>query len=212
MVILIVALGYSLWSTISQQRAMSGSAGLSLRPVNPNGLYSSWLYYELRPGDRVQDSLMIRNGFAQSLPLVLGVADAEGDFDKGTYALKDGLNTSGIGVARWIDLKVDSLDLSLSASTEQPIAFDLTVTNDADLGVYMGGIYARYMPEQSDEGIKTQLRIALRTIVRVTDDPKPIPPFEPISPGFPRVYLLLSAMLTSFALFLIFSLYGYFPS
>ena len=189
---------------------------ISLTPVHPTRIHPSWLYYEVVPGELVQDEFWLVNKYRKEMEVTLGVADATGTYeDPQSFSMvEDSKMYHEVG--RWLtfDNAIDLSNKIIPQKSAEKIPFTLQIPEELEEGYYMGLIYAVYTaPEQKISNINIKYQLGLRTIIYVTSEPRSA---EELAPKFSlhsyKSYFLFSGIITLLIGFIIlFSQTNLFP-
>jgi len=144
--------------------------GVALSPVNVNEVYPDWLYYELKPGETINDQFSIWNGYNQKVNLKLGALDAKDNSTLENFQLTSEYNDEQKTIGKWVNV-TPSLELNSEEFTE--ISFILSLPENTKEGEYWGALYADYEPEQGNAQFRTVVQTGLRIILKVTNTPHP---------------------------------------
>jgi hypothetical protein len=119
--------------------------------------------YNLDPGGRLEDALVVVNRGAAALDLAVYAADGY-TTDAGQLDLvtKD---ASSKGLGLWVHSEQSSLTIQPGESATVP--FVLTVPANAQPGDYMGGMVTSLTRPDQTEGITVDRRLAVRILLRV---------------------------------------------
>lgn len=125
--------------------------------------------YNVNPGGKVEDALVVANH--GTTPLKLGVYTADGyTTDSGQLDLvtKD---QKSVGVGAWVHADLDSITVQPGASAEVP--FTVNVPKNATPGDHGGGIVTSLVQTNTAETINVDRRLGIQIKLRVGGDLKP---------------------------------------
>lgn len=119
--------------------------------------------YRIRPGDSIEDALVVSNHSARPITLDVYAADgfttASGQLD---VAKRDAEPTA---VGAWTAVRDGTVTIEPAASVEVP--FTLAVPRDATPGDYAGGILTSLPSAAQEGGVSVDRRLGIRIHVRV---------------------------------------------
>ncbi len=171
--------------------------GVSLMPVHVNDVYPSWLYFEVEPGEVVDSSFLVWNGYEETAKVDLGSLDAVLNATLEDFELKI-VQDEQVGIGAWAQVEVPNV--LLDARSQAEVHFVMTIPENAEEGTYLGAVYGSYSPEVSvDSPFKTIYQNGLRVIVNVTNDPQEVSMIGANVSMLPQValtYFSVSVMIT----------------
>ncbi len=152
----------------------------SMFSVSPSRGTSSWLMYEIKPGDNMNDAVVITNSGTEEITLQLYPIDEEkiDNASKDAFALSS-LDKEQKTIGKWI--KLGESEVTLKAGEKKNVSFTLSLPADVQKEVtYAGGIVATPVvkSETDASGKKNQqvvnitTRSGLRVYLKATDSPK----------------------------------------
>ncbi|GAA1313914.1 hypothetical protein Psi02_64590 [Planotetraspora silvatica] len=158
--------------------ADDGNVTWTVRTVsNHYGDDRSSYSYDVNPGGRVEDAMVVAN--KGKSPLKLGVYAADGfTTDTGQLDLltKD---KKSVAIGAWVRAGRDSVTIQPGKSVEIP--FTVTVPDNATPGDYVGGILTSLTQADEAEGINVDRRLGIRVKLRVSGELKPTLAIENLS-------------------------------
>ncbi len=169
MVLFVVAWGV-LFGVINGMYHHRLPKGISVMPVNVNEVYPSWLHYQMEPGDSLQDSFLVWNGYSFPVELTLGALDARDTATLEQFELTSEYDDAQEEIGHWVTVRHSSITLDRKTFTEVP--FDLMLPDDVQEGEYWGAIFTDYSPDGQSGPIKTVIQTGLRVILVVSDEPQ----------------------------------------
>lgn len=139
---------------------------ISLEPASidrSNPQERGWFLYNVKPGDTITDTVVVRNATAFDTKIQLNANDATVTTD-GTFSLSpnDVPNTQ---LGSWISLSQTTLPVAANESLAIP--FTLSVPQDAKSGEYAGGLSAIIVDEDQTTGVGAKLRLGVRMYLTV---------------------------------------------
>lgn len=143
-------------------------------PAVPNKIDGKYFNFELKPGESSQDSLIITNTGKDPGTYKIDAVD--------TIASTDGQmgfnlpNNTQKTVGKWITL--EEREITLEPNESKTIGFSIQIPADQELNDYTGGVTVTTKGgTQKDEDQKVTIginqRYAIKTFVKVTNDPQP---------------------------------------
>lgn len=148
----------------------------SAQTIGPARGSSSWLLYELEPGDSIEDAVVVRNIGKVEQSYVLYGVDAR---EEGASFLPESEKNEQTMVGKWIFIPESKVTLAPGESKN--VAFTLTMSPEAEKGkTYTGAIVLAPVTEATDTDgnnnesatIQIQTRIAVRLYVKATENPQ----------------------------------------
>lgn len=144
-------------------------------PAAPNSLKPGIFLYEAKPGDTINDTVLIKNTSQESYELNIYGTDRTVN-EEGSKAFKKGWEEM-TEMGPWIE--VEQHTWTLENEETKTIPFQITVPVNTPHGVYQGGIAFEKFFEAQGGSINTALRIIKDVEVTITDNPKEIPKLYP---------------------------------
>lgn len=144
-------------------------------PAVPNKIDGKYFNFELKPGDTVKESLFVQNDSDKESNYKIDAVD--------TIPTKDGKigfnlpNLPQNEIGKWAT--ISEREITLKPGEKKTIEFTLAIPTDQAMGDYTGGITVTTKADsQKDVDGKVTIgidqRYAIKTFVKVTDNPKPI--------------------------------------
>lgn len=152
-----------------------------LYPVDPNAVDRETLIYEAKPGDEINERIILKSYMPEEKKITLYVTDGIREKNK-SYSFKQ--QTEDRQMAKWIS--TDFNEVSLKPDEEKALNVRVKIPQDAPLGDYFGGIAAEKIePGKPDStGKMPTLNVAVRFILsvklKITDTPQHIPKISEI--------------------------------
>lgn len=143
--------------------------GIGGQPANPradNPRSKSIFIYNLKPGESVNDGVIVRNGTEQSHNIMVYPTDSLVS-SGGAFACEQKAEQAN-DVGSWI--KMDKTEVTLPAQASETINFTLTVPKDADVGEHNGCIAIQSGSQNLEKdvnGLTLSFRSAIRVAVTV---------------------------------------------
>ncbi len=163
-------------STIS---AATNHDSFSVAIANPNTINPRSFIFELRPGEKSEDFLIIQNNADVNLSFELYAADSTKS-QEGSFAVKTKQQASE-NIGQWIHF--EKPHLTLEPGKAEMLKFLVDIPSSAAPGKYKGGIATEKQKQAADNAAVT---IATRIIepveIRVTESPNPVPKKLKITP------------------------------
>lgn len=152
-----------------------------LYPADPNAVDRDTLMYEAKPGDEINERIILKSYMPEEKKITLYVTDGVQEKNKG-YSFKQ--QTEARQMAKWTS--TDLNEISLKPGEEKALNVRVKIPQDAPLGDYFGGIAAEKIePGKPDPaGKMPTLNVAVRVILsvklKITDTPQHIPKISEI--------------------------------
>lgn len=157
--------------------AFADSASYTIAPAHPMD-NASWLVYQIKPGDSLQDEVIVKNLSDKTITLSLYPADKEeqvtpqGSQETQGFALKSKESISET-IGKWVTISKPSV--TLAPKSEEKIGVTLTVPSGTTEKEYQGGILAELFPEtvasvpgKSTNSISVGTRVGVRMYATVS--------------------------------------------
>ncbi len=146
--------------------------GISLMPVEVNELYPSWIYYEAQPGETINTSFFVWNGYEEIAEITLGALDSQEEATLEDFQIKT-TEDEQVEIGEWAQIPI--IATTIESRTSEEIPLQIVIPEDAELDTYLGAVYANYVSETSlDSPYKMVLQNGLRVIINVTDSPREV--------------------------------------
>ena len=138
--------------------------------ANPNTTEPKKFIFELKPGQKSEDYVFVKNASDVPLKFTLYGAD-ETRSNQGSFALKT-KNQPAEYVGKWI--KFDDKELILQPGEIKKERFTVEIPQDAQEGAYSGGVSAeKSKADAMNPNVTIAVRIGIRVDVKVTAEPHP---------------------------------------
>lgn len=154
-------------------RADNGTIGISITPASATGPDERTRFsYQVSPGQRVTDHVLVSNPGTKPLKITMLAADAY-NTDDGTFALRESA-TKATDAASWVSfVGGDSrLRLALAPGKSRIVTFTIAVPANATPGDHPAGVIASATTGRGK--LAVERRIASRLYVRVSGDLQPV--------------------------------------
>lgn len=138
---------------------------------NPNTIDPKKFIFEIKPGEKNEDYVDLKNG--SDVPLKFSLYGADGTTTaQGSFGLKTkGQDMADVG--KWISF--DEKEFVLQPKETKRVKFSVDVPPGTAEGTYSGGVAAeKSKPDAGNPNIIIAVRIALRVDVKVTSNPQPV--------------------------------------
>ena len=147
----------------------------ALNPSNYEGADERTFFsYEVRPGQRLVDSVTLTNYSDKPITLELAAVDAYNTADDGAFALHKPDDAPPQDVGAWVRLPVDRWTIAPRSSTD--FDFELVVPENARPGDHAGGILSLAItasePDEA-EGVAVRKGVGVRIYARVLGEMAP---------------------------------------
>lgn len=136
---LLAGVGVSLLAVAPASALGSTPRGITIGPSSPQPPDMEWFTYQLKPGERVVDSVLVTNATAIKQRLRLAAVDYE-PTTIGAFGLK-AATAEQTGIGAWVQLSTTTI--SLPPGQGLVVEFTLTIPPDADGGEQAGAITAQ---------------------------------------------------------------------
>ena len=152
----------------------------SMFSLSPSRGTSSWLMYEMKPGDTMDDAVVISNLGTEEITLQLYPVDEEkaSNASAESFALSS-LDKEQTTIGKWI--KLNESEVTLKSGEKKNVSFTLSLPANVQKEVtYAGGIVATAAVKSSTDTsgkknaqvINIATRSGLRVYLKATDTPK----------------------------------------
>ncbi|GAB6900595.1 WxL protein peptidoglycan domain-containing protein [Kineosporia succinea] len=125
--------------------------------------------YDIRPGDTLEDAMVVAN--RGKTPLTLGVYAADGFTTEAGQMDLVTKDAESIAVGSWVRPTSDNVTIKPGKSAEVP--FKVMIPENATPGDHAGGIITSLVQEDSEETINVDRRLGIQIKLRVDGDLKP---------------------------------------
>lgn len=204
--LILLILGGGLFFLLQPKYAGSG---VSITPKYKNIENPNYFFYELAPGTSFEDTATVINPSEESMSVrVYALDEAEGSTID-NFALDsiydEPKDQNEVGA--WISFNGDLPTFVIGPKKSQDVDFLLSIPESTPLGEYWGGVTVNYVPEElaeGESGVVSEVQVAARVRVKVTDDPKIIERQEVEAPKIAWKYIWASLIITSVAVLMIF--------
>lgn len=144
-------------------------------PKSASAAPRNYFVLEGEPGDKIRDSLRIKNFGRQAITFSLYGADGFNTAEGGFFALK-GVEEPQVDLGGWVTLPVTSVEVA--PRTQVDVPFTIKVPDNATPGDHVGGVVAmNTQVEATEEGagfaVGVQRAVAVRAYVRVSGTTTP---------------------------------------
>jgi hypothetical protein len=141
-----------------------------ITPSVPNTVKPSWILAAMKPGESINDSVIIENQGTDKKTLRLSARD--GVYTKEGKFTVQSADKAVTGMGKWITL--EQADIILEPNERKTIVFSIKVPGTVTLGEYKGGIAATETKKRDGDGALISATVALPIQVAVSNDPGPI--------------------------------------
>jgi len=149
------------------------SSGFTIWPLNRNAIDIYQIIHEVKPGQEIEDYVMVKNSADTEKTFGLYPADQEIKNGKTVYKTSDDTQEN---IGKWIS--IETPNVTLGPNEEKKIKILITIPSDASFADYKGGIaLENVQPSLDYPGINIASRVMLGVQIKVTDDPHEIPKF-----------------------------------
>lgn len=152
--------------------------GFEVVPTDPAVESPNGYYFEIKPGDTINDSLDIRNTSDKTINVRVYATDTE--INNQDQTVLKAYNTKRSDFGNWVSFDGEiEKNFSINPNEAKRINFTVNLPTDKALGKYYGGIMAENLGTEGKElesnvVIKTNARIGLFTKLIATDSPQPV--------------------------------------
>lgn len=154
--------------TLTQQK----SDGFTIIPAYPNTINPRKFIFELKPGEKTEDYVSIKNLSDQNAHFLLYGADSTLS-NQGTLAYKTRQN-GGEGEGKWVSFQPSGIDLGPQET--KLVKFTIETPKDTNFGDYKFGIaMEKSRPDANNPNITIATRVILHGEVKITNEPKTVP-------------------------------------
>lgn len=168
--------------------AESNTTSFTGYPKNPNAIKPSVFIYEIKPGDTVQDTIIVTNNSDQKQEGIFYAVDGEKPENESPNFKTRDLEQDNIG--KWFEFTSSNVEKieNFVVSTFEPnetkeLTFEIKTEDNPELkGEYIGAIAMEQLIRDEKNNVNTAIRKVKTIELKVTDDPKKIPPLNPNSP------------------------------
>ena len=144
-----------------------GPDKFTMRPADPNSINRNDLIYEVKPGDEMNDQIILKNLTPAEKKFTLYVTEAVRQKD-GSLAFKNVADKRQM--ADWINL--DTNEATLKSEEEKMINVHIKIPKDTPLGDYLGGIAGvKTEPSISNPNLNIAIRNILNIQLKITNTP-----------------------------------------
>lgn len=184
--------------------------GVSIVPSNPNAENPYYFIYEMKPGDSLSDSATIVNPKEVEAHVTVSSLDtAEGSTDA-DFKMKSRYDEQAV-VGKWISVEESKKEMDVPAGEMKEVNFTVTIPAETENGVYWGAIaVSEFVGSKEGEvgsgdssSVATEIQIAARVKITVTDSPKIIEKYKAEKISFYWKYIISSVIITSAAIIMI---------
>ena len=148
------------------------SEGFTISPAYPNSINPRQFIYELKPGQKTEDYVYVRNLSKETANFYLYGADPTFSA-QGTPAYKT-RQAGGNGEGQW--LTFENPQIELKGGEARKVKFTLTIPSDAGQGEYRIGVaMEKTKLDTNNPNVTIATRVILHTKVVVTDNPQAVP-------------------------------------
>lgn len=184
-------------------------SGISIFPMYKNIENPNYFFYELAPGTSFEDTALVLNPSEEAMSVRIYALDTSVDSTEESFTLESiyGEPKDQNGVGAWISFKEDLSTFVIGPKKSQDVDFLISIPESTPLGEYWGGLTVNYVPEELEEGksgVVSEVQVAARVRVKVTDDPKIIERQEIEVPKIAWKYIWASLIIMSVAVLMIF--------
>lgn len=167
----LASLGIPTLAFSAEADELDGSVTWGVRPAPSadHGAERANYYYEVEPGDVIEDALIVSNYNEGDIDLLVYAADAFTTTDGALDLLTRG--EQSIGVGTWTASARSALTVPAGGSSEVP--FTVTVPANATPGDHAGGIVTSLVGTQSAQGITVDRRLGSRIHIRIAGELAP---------------------------------------
>lgn len=146
-----------------------GLGGLPANPDPSNDRTKSIFVYAISPGQGRQDAVRVVNNTGETKTIKVYAADSE-IASGGSFACKQKVKPKN-AVGSWV--KLAKTELTLSASTDEVIPFEISVPANTSVGEHNGCMVIQEKnadPENAGNGVQLSFRSAIRMAITVPGD------------------------------------------
>ncbi len=142
--------------------ATSATAGEASWSVRPQDASAPVLEHSVRPGDELDDAVVVRNEGTGTLDLRVSSSDTRTD-DDGVLEVAD----TRTGPGAWVSVPVGDGPLVLGAGEQVVVPVRVRVPADATPGTHVAAVVTTVADEQ--DGVAVERRLALRVVLTVEE-------------------------------------------
>lgn len=164
--LLVAALALLAAVVLAQVATADDGASWGIRPADGvHGAARDNFRYTASPGDVVEDVLVVTNHGGSPLTVRVGVSDGELAADGLVELAPVGADPTGL--ATWVDVAVESLELAPGEVAEVPFA--IRVPEAAQPGPVAGAVVTSSLTEGAESGVAVDRRLAASVVVDVRE-------------------------------------------
>lgn len=158
-------------SGMTQAEKMMNDDTFNFTIANPNTVEPKRFIFEIKPGEKAEDYVFVKN--ASDVPLKFVLYGSDGTRTaQGSFAVETD-EQSADEVGKWITF--EEKELMLQPGEGKKVKFRVEVPVGTPEGTYSGGVSAeKSKADTNNANIIIAVRIALRVDVKVTGDPQPV--------------------------------------
>ncbi|KKT20366.1 MAG: hypothetical protein UW03_C0005G0001, partial [Candidatus Peregrinibacteria bacterium GW2011_GWA2_43_8] len=162
-----------------------------------------WFIYEAKPGEKISDSLIIKNYENTPVEITLRFADATEEATLKDFTLKTNDDTQE-HIGSWGGMLSESI-ITLGPKEETTVNFEIDIPENTSHKEYYGALFGSYVvPHEEGTQLVTVLETGARILLTVTDTPRTIEHYDKwIGRNKVPEYLLYSGIITIGALIFI---------
>jgi|WetSurMetagenome_2_1015567.scaffolds.fasta_scaffold105916_2 hypothetical protein len=151
--------------------AASSNEPFSMSIANPKDTRERQFNFEIKPGSRIEDYVIVQNLADHPLHFSLYAANPTLS-NTGSPAYKTRAETSGDGPGSWI--KFDQPEVDLNANQTGKIRFTVNIPPQTPLGDYRAGLaMEKSRQDINNPSITINARFIIQTNIKVTNTPGP---------------------------------------
>lgn len=146
-----------------------GIIGANLAPANPANENDGNFYYEIKPGDTLEDSLWLANLRDEENALgIYAVYVLEQNGESKNYSLRTDESKE---ITEWIKIEQEPgiNSINLSPKEKREIDFSINIPADTPMGTYFGGFALEKATPTNEIGIGNAFRKIIRIEIKVSD-------------------------------------------
>lgn len=203
-------IGLLIYQDFQIKQAIKEGGGISVQARHETAPYPTFLYFEVKPGERAESSFVLRNGYDKATDLNISATDATGNIDDlKIYEIiekEDSTQYEAFGKWATFENAKNTDQFTINAKQIKEIPFSIDIPTDTPVGFYWGALFTRNkVTDNPDNNVNIEIRTVLKTLIQVTNTPRPQEELWAKQPNskIPRIYLLLSGLITGFAIILI---------
>jgi len=147
--------------------------GFTIWPVFRNAIDIYRIIEEMKPGEKKEDYVMVKNSAEKPKTFNLYPIDEEINNGKPFYKNK---NDARENIGKWVS--IEEPVVTLGPDEEKKIKITLSIPADTPLADYKGGIAMEHVqPSAKNPNLNIATRLILGIQIKVTDNPQPVPQF-----------------------------------